>query len=221
MNNLPNHIAIILDGNGRWAQKRKLPRTVGHYFGGQNIPKIINYANKLGIKEVSLFCFSTENWQRPTDEVSYLMNEPIKQIEKHLTKIADSNIKIRHIGFTKNLSDSMLNLLKTLEDITCDHQGLLLNICFNYGSLQEITQAALKCDVITTENIQKNLMINNNVDLLIRPGKEERLSNFLLWQSAYAELYFCQKYWPDFKEKDLLKAIKYYQKKNRRYGGIK
>jgi undecaprenyl diphosphate synthase len=218
---LPNHIAIILDGNGRWAKRRGLPRSMGHYFGAMNLVRIATYANKLGINMMSVYAFSTENWNRPKDEVDYLMTKPVELINENLQKIKDSNIKVLIKGRRDRISDEILKTIEKLEEATKDHDGLILNVCFDYGSFDEITHAAKSAKDINETSIQNNLYITEPVDLLIRTGGELRLSNFLLWQSAYAELYFTKTFWPQFKERNLNKALKEFCKRDRRFGGIK
>ncbi|HEY8405501.1 MAG TPA: polyprenyl diphosphate synthase [Acholeplasma sp.] len=218
---LPNHIAIILDGNGRWAKRRGLPRSMGHYYGAMNLVRIATYANKLGINMMSVYAFSTENWNRPKDEVDYLMTKPVELINENLQKIKDSNIKVLIKGRRDRISDEILKTIEKLEEATKDHDGLILNVCFDYGSFDEITHAAKSAKDINETSIQNNLYITEPVDLLIRTGGELRLSNFLLWQSAYAELYFTKTFWPQFKERNLNKALKEFSKRDRRFGGIK
>jgi len=218
---LPNHIAIILDGNGRWAKRRGLPRSMGHYYGAMNLVRIATYANKLGINMMSVYAFSTENWNRPKDEVDYLMTKPVELINENLQKIKDSNIKVLIKGRRDRISDEILKTIEKLEEATKDHDGLILNVCFDYGSFDEITHAAKSAKDINETSIQNNLYITEPVDLLIRTGGELRLSNFLLWQSAYAELYFTKTFWPQFKERSLNKALKEFSKRDRRFGGIK
>jgi len=218
---LPNHIAIILDGNGRWAKRRGLPRSMGHYYGAMNLVRIATYANKLGINMMSVYAFSTENWNRPKDEVDYLMTKPVELINENLQKIKDSNIKVLIKGRRDRISDEILKTIEKLEEATKDHDGLILNVCFDYGSFDEITHAAKSAKDINETSIQNNLYITEPVDLLIRTGGELRLSNFLLWQSAYAELYFTKTFWPQFKEHNLNKALKEFSKRDRRFGGIK
>lgn len=218
---LPNHIAIILDGNGRWAKRRGFPRSMGHYYGAMNLVRIATYANKLGINMMSVYAFSTENWNRPKDEVDYLMTKPVELINENLQKIKDSNIKVLIKGRRDRISDEILKTIEKLEEATKDHDGLILNVCFDYGSFDEITHAAKSAKDINETSIQNNLYITEPVDLLIRTGGELRLSNFLLWQSAYAELYFTKTFWPQFKERNLNKALKEFSKRDRRFGGIK
>ena len=214
---LPNHIAIILDGNGRWAKKRGLPRSIGHYYGGLNLVKIAKHANSLGLKQLTVYCFSTENWKRPKEEVEYLMSKPLEMLNDNLEKIKDSGIKIEVAGRNDRIPNELVIGISQLVDITKDNIGLKLVLCIDYGSYNEITTAAQ----ISPKTISENLMVKEPVDLLIRQGGEYRLSNFLIWQSAYSELYFVKKYWPSFKEKDLNRAIKVFNQRTRRFGGLK
>ena len=218
--NLPNHVAIILDGNGRWAKKRLMPRSFGHYHGGMNLVKIATYANKINLKQLTVYGFSTENWNRPDDEVNYLMTEPIKLLKDNLNKIIDSNIKVMFIGRKDRLPNELLKSFNEVSNKTKDNTGLLLNVCFDYGSYDELLNAFKEVKMFSKEEVKEHLMIKDDVDLLIRTGGEYRLSNFLLWQSAYAELYFIKKLWPTFKTKDFKKALINYSKRNRRFGRI-
>ena len=225
--NLPNHIAIILDGNGRWAQKKGLPRNLGHRQGVETLIKISRYCSEIGIKHLTVFTFSTENWNRPKEEVDYLMNlleEYLNGLEKKLRK---RNIKLKVIGEKTNLSDKLINIINEVQDKSKNNTGMILNIAFNYGSKDEIINAVkgiIKDNVILSkENIDKYLYTSEsgNIDLLVRTSGEQRISNFLLWQIAYAELYFTNVYWPDFNKKELHKALESYQKRDRRFGGLK
>ncbi|MFA5692991.1 MAG: polyprenyl diphosphate synthase [Acholeplasmataceae bacterium] len=217
---LPNHVAIILDGNGRWARKRLMPRSLGHYEGGMNLVKITNYANSINLKQLTVYAFSTENWNRPKDEINYLMTEPIKLLNKNIDKIVSSNIKVLFIGRKDRIPKTLLDSFKYVEEKTNKNTGLLLNVCFDYGSHDELLNAFSKVDKFDEKSLSKHLMIKDNVDLLIRTGGEYRLSNFLLWQLAYAELYFVKKMWPSFNKRDFLKALKIYSKRKRRFGGL-
>ncbi len=226
LNNLPYHLAIILDGNGRWARKRGLSRSLGHQAGAYNIFKIVNSTLKLKIKMLTIFTFSTENFKRPKEEVDFLMELPLKlysQYQDQLNSI--SKIKLVHVGSKDNLSNELVELINELEFKTKHNQGLILNIAFNYGSYEEINKAVVDMNRDNLKSFNKEdffryLYVKEPVDLLIRTSGEMRLSNFLLYQLAYAELYFTKKHWPAFKEKDLIKALKNYQKRKRRFGGI-
>ena len=233
-NRMPEHIAIICDGNGRWAKKRLQPRTMGHRKGGFNIRDIARSCNKLGIKYVTFFCFSTENWNRPNKEVEYLMTAPLRFIKRFEKDIINGETKIKLVGRKDRLSKEFLDTFKNLEEKTKDHKGTVVSLCVDYGSYDEITTAIkeiasdYKDGKITLDDINENLVNNHlytkgypKLDLLIRTSGEYRISNFLLWQLAYSELYFTDVLWPDFDEKELIKAIKDYQSRDRRFGGIK
>lgn len=224
---LPNHIAIILDGNGRWAQKKGLPRNFGHKQGVETLIKISRYCSDIGVKNLTVYAFSTENWNRPKEEVEYLMNllkDYFHGLEKNLRK---RNIKLKVIGERTNLSKELLDIINFVEENSKYNTGMILNIAFNYGGKDEIVNAVKSMikdkAIISKENIDKYLYTNEsgNVDLLIRTSGEQRISNFLLWQIAYAEFYFTKVHWPDFSKKELNKAIEAYQNRDRRFGGLK
>ncbi len=231
---IPKHIAIILDGNGRWAKKRGLPRTMGHQAGVENIRRVAIEASNLGIKALSVFAFSTENWSRPQQEVDYLMTLPGEFEKRFKDDFEKFDIKVVFSGRKTRMSDENLDILARITKNTENRKGLILNICFDYGSKEEIIQSVkqialkienkeLKPEAITDKDIDQFLYTKDlpPLDLLIRPSGEIRLSNFMLWQAAYAELYFCKVYWPSFSKRELLKAIKAFQKRERRYGGLK
>ena len=219
---LPNHIAIILDGNGRWAKKRGLPRNLGHSAGAQNLINLAKYGDKIGLKKMTVFAFSTENWSRPKNEVSHLMFL-LRQQFKSLMKKMDSNVRITVIGEKEQLSDEIKKIIEGMENKTKDYTGMNLEIAFNYGSRDEIVHAVKELvnngEEINKENISKHLY-TDDVDLLIRTSGEQRISNFLLWQISYSELYFTDVYFPDFDSKEFDKAIEAYNKRNRRFGGL-
>jgi len=232
--NIPQHIAIILDGNGRWAKKRGMPRTYGHQKGVENIQTIAIAASEYGIKALSVYAFSTENWKRPTAEVDFLMKLPGEFEKKFKDEFKKYDIKVMFSGRKTQLSEENLEILERITKNTQDRQGLILNICFDYGSMTEITEAVqgiaalvekkeLSPSEITPDMIEERLYTKDlpKLDLLIRPSGEIRLSNFLLWQAAYAELYFCKTYWPAFSKKELEKALIDYTNRNRRFGGLK
>lgn len=234
MNNIPKHIAIILDGNGRWAKKRLLPRNIGHRKGAFNLKDIAVEADKLGIKYLTVYCFSTENWKRPNEEVNYLMTAPLQYYKKYKNKIFDSNIRIKVIGRRDRISDEFKASIEELEYRTSTHTGLTLTLCIDYGSYDEIATAVknistdaingtINVDNITPELITSYLFTKDYppLDLLIRTSGEYRISNYLLWQMAYSELYFTDVYWPDFNKNELHKAIANYQSRDRRFGAIK
>lgn len=230
---IPQHLAIILDGNGRWAKKRGLPRSLGHYNGAINLAKIAQLCDKYGVKYLTVYCFSTENWKRPKEEVEYLMQEPVKQWYTNKDKIIESNIVIKVIGRRDRFPQDTLKMILEMEESTKNNTGLTLVIAADYGSQTEITEAVKKItqqvvdDKIKIEDINSELIENNlytacfpKLDLLIRTSGEVRISNFLLWQLSYAELYFAKCYWPSFNKRELLKAFKSYQIRNRRFGGL-
>ncbi len=225
---LPSHVAIILDGNGTWAKKRGLSRQAGHKQGALNLRKITLFCQTLGINFLSVYAFSTENWKRPTDEVDYLMGLP-KVFEEEFNDAFDEyDIKVVFTGRRDRLSEDNKALLKRVEEDTKHRKGLTLNVGIDYGSQDEIVRAAGKWSVsnekaIDTEKFALYLDTAGmpSIDLLIRPGGHMRLSNYMLWQAAYAELYFTKTTWPAFNEKALLKALKSYQKRVRKFGGLK
>ncbi len=231
---VPEHIAIILDGNGRWAKKRLMPRTYGHLHGANNLVEIAKYANKIGIKCMTVFCFSTENWSRPKKEVNYLMQRPLSYFRKYKDKVFNSNVRISFIGRRDRVSKEMLADMVETEEKTKNHTGLHLVLAIDYGSLdeintafkkmhQEIIDGKLNLDLIDDQTVYNYLYTSQlpPLDLLIRTSGEIRISNFLLLQLAYAELYFTETLWPDFDKNELLKAIESYQKRSRRFGGLK
>lgn len=216
---IPKHVAIILDGNGRWAQKRGLSRSQGHYQGGQNVFKIAKIAQTIGVKTLTLFAFSTENWKRPKEEVDYLMHKPIELFEE---KENEQDIAVYFIGRRDRIPAETIRIMEKIEKKSQSlSQEFTLNIAVDYGTFDEIDHA-LKHQMITSyDALKQHLWLANDVDLLIRTSGEQRLSNFLLLQSAYAELYFTKKMWPAFSEKDFKKAIKAFQMRHRRFGGLK
>jgi undecaprenyl diphosphate synthase len=233
MSNLPQHIGIIMDGNGRWAKKRGLPRSAGHKAGADSLKKIITEANNMGIKYITVYAFSTENWKRPKQEVDYLMNLLMDYLINAEKTLAGENVRIRAIGSRKELSEQMRQQIKNTEELTKDREGIVMNIALNYGGREELINA-VKCisndvkegkygeDDITEEVINSHLYTANqpDVDLLIRTSGEQRLSNFMLWQVSYAEMVFVKKLWPDFKPSDLHECIRVFQGRGRRFGGI-
>ena len=234
INNLPKHIAIIMDGNGRWAKKRFLPRTAGHKAGVETVRKVITECKRLGIKHVTLYTFSTENWKRPALEVETLMTLLQSYLKKEVEELNRNNVKLTAIGDIEKLPKSCLDELKRAMELTKDNDGPNLNLALNYGGRYDITNAVkqisrdienhkLNSDDITEETIKNYLSTKSlpDPDLVIRTSGEQRLSNFLLWELAYAELYFTDVYWPDFDEKELQRAIYAYQNRDRRFGGLK
>ncbi len=232
-NNLPRHIAIIMDGNGRWAKRRGLSRSAGHRAGAKTLERITRYAGNMGIRHLTVYAFSTENWKRPRDEVDALMVLLGEYLGDYKNLIGDDNIRIRIVGTKDGLSEEILDKIKIVEDATAKNDGLTLNIALNYGSREEITTAVKRiCEEVhsgklSLDDIDESLIgemmytaHSPEPDLIIRPSGERRLSNFLLWQSAYSEFWFADINWPDFKPEDLDRAIIDFQKRNRRFGGV-
>lgn len=225
---LPTHIAIIMDGNGRWAKKRSLPRTAGHAAGSKNFKDIARYCNKIGLEYLTVYAFSTENWKRPKEEVDNIM-KIFKDYLEDAKNFKDENIKVRFIGDRSVLDPDIIRLMKEAEDASADATGLKLNIAINYGGRDEIVHAVkdivksgISADDITEQTISEHLYTAGqpDPDFIIRPSGEYRLSNYLIWQSAYAEYWFSDILWPDFKPKDLDRAIDDFNKRNRRFGGV-
>lgn len=230
---LPKHIGIIMDGNGRWAKKRGLPRSAGHTAGAQVFRKITRYCSDIGIKYLTVYAFSTENWTRPEGEVSALMNLFKDYLEEALRDFKDDSIVVRFIGDKSRFSKELLKLMEENEEESKDRDGMVLNIAMNYGGRDEIERAVraicekVQSGQISPKEISQQLISDHlytagqpDPDLIIRPSGEHRTSNFLLWQSAYAEYVIMDILWPDFKEKDLDQAILEYSKRSRRFGGI-
>lgn len=225
--NLPQHIAIIMDGNGRWAQNRFLPRFIGHTNGVKTVKNIVELASSINIKVLTLYAFSTENWKRPKDEVFGLMTLLGSYLKSELSSMIKNNISFRVLGDTSKLPEEIQNEIANVSEKTKDNTGLILNIALNYGSRQEILKAvkniiAKKIDNPTEQDISDNLYTRSvpDPDLLIRTSGEMRISNFLLWQIAYSEIYVTDVLWPDFSEEEFYKAIVEYQKRIRKFGGI-
>lgn len=226
---IPDHIAIILDGNGRWAKKQNRPRTFGHKEGAENVIRIAKSAKKFGVKTLTLYAFSTENWKRPATEVGFLMDLLIKFVNSKLEQLMAEDCKINFLGDISKLPAKTREACDFAFDKTKDNKSLTINIALNYGGRDEIVHAFKKImekgygkDDITEELISENLYTagQSDPDLLIRPGGEIRLSNFLIYQLAYTELYFTDVLWPDFTEDDLREAILAFTKRDRRYGGL-
>ena len=229
---IPNHVAVIMDGNGRWASQKGKPRIFGHSKGVESFDKIVRYGKKIGIKFMTFYAFSTENWQRPAKEVGFLMELFKKKLKK---SILDENngIKINIIGEKQNLPDEIVKLSESLQEKTKFNDEMVLNLAISYGSRQEILNAAREIadqcvkKEINIEDIDENLFNKHlytsnqpDVDLLIRTGGEQRISNFLLWQISYAELFFTKIYWPDFSESNLDEAIAEFNNRSRRFGKL-
>ena len=221
LTNIPKHVGIIMDGNGRWAKKRGQPRSFGHYMGGKNLFTVAKEAKDLGIETLTVYAFSTENWKRPKDEIDYLMQTPVDFYYKNVDKFNKIDYKISFIGRRDRIPQNLLDVITDMEIKTKDFHGFELVVALDYGGYDEIVRAVNQSTLpIDQTQIEKHLMISKPVDLLIRTSGELRLSNFLLWQASYAELYFTKIHWPSFNGKELKKAIKEYQKRNRRYGGL-
>ncbi len=230
---IPEHVGIIMDGNGRWAKKRALPRSVGHKYGAQNFRKITRYISKQGVKVLTLYAFSTENWKRPAEEVGALMKLFRQYLVDSLTDFREDDIKVVFIGDRSAFDSKLVELINESEEVAKDRKGMLLNIAMNYGSRDEILRAVkmisrdvrdnkLDPDKITEEDISSRLYTANlpDPDLIIRTGGEFRLSNFMLYQSAYSEFYSTETLWPDFHEEDFDNAVMEYNRRNRRFGGV-
>lgn len=226
MGRLPRHIAIIMDGNGRWAKKRGLPRTAGHKVGAEVFRDIATYCQELGIEYLTIYAFSTENWKRPKDEVDVLMSLLEQYLQEAIDTMERDHIRLRVLGDVAGLSPQLQRMIDETNAISTHYQGFQANICLNYGGRAEILRAARLCaeagEEWTEENFSKYLWSAGIPDpeLIIRPSGELRLSNFLLWQCAYSEFYFCNTLWPDFKRKDLDLAIIDFQHRDRRFGGV-
>ncbi|MCK9216543.1 MAG: isoprenyl transferase [Firmicutes bacterium] len=233
LNTLPEHIAIIMDGNGRWASQKKLPRTLGHKAGVEALKEIVRYTSSIKIKILTVYAFSTENWKRPLEEVEYLINYLlIEFLKKEIDEINRNNVKIRILGDIKPLPKKTKEEIIKAVELTKNNKGLLFNIALNYGGKDElvnsfrvISEMILKKTITPTDIneklVSKYLYTANEPDLIIRTGGEKRLSNFLIWQGAYSELYFTDVFWPDFKKENLIEAINDYNTRNRRFGGLK
>lgn len=228
---LPNHLAIIMDGNGRWAKQKGMLRVFGHENGTTSVRKTVEACAKLGIKHLTLYAFSTENWKRPKSEVDTLMNLLIKSLKKELKTLNENNIRLQSIGNTSQLPTSALRELNEVIEKTKTNNRMVLTLALSYGSREEILQVVktisdkVKNNIISIAEIDESIINQHlythnlpDVDLLIRTSGEYRISNFLLWQIAYAELYFIDVLWPDFTEEHLYEAIVSYQKRERRFG---
>ena len=233
LDNIPQHIAIIMDGNGRWAEKRNLPRNYGHRQGAQNLKKIVIEANRLGVKYLTAYAFSTENWNRPKKEVDDLMNLLLGYLKNADKELGGNNVRIKVIGEKEKLSREIIEEIEIVTEKTKKNTGITLLIALNYGGRTEIVQAAKKlaqkvkngeiqADEINEDIFSKYLYTTGipDPDLVIRPSGEMRISNFLLWQLSYSEFWFADILWPDFSKEDLAAAIKSYQQRDRRFGGI-
>ncbi len=234
MNNIPKHIGVIMDGNGRWARRRGLPRRAGHKAGADNLERICDYCNSLGVKALTVYAFSTENWNRPKDEIDALMNLLYNYLLTVEEKFRNRNMKLQISGDVTALTKKIQDAIVHAEQVTSSGDGMILNIALNYGGRAEIVNAAQKAAAdaaagrIAADDIDEaylgQYMYTSNlpeVDLIIRPSGEKRLSNFLLWQAAYAEFWYSDICWPDFSNDDMKQAILDYQNRDRRFGGVK
>jgi undecaprenyl diphosphate synthase len=226
---LPQHIAIIMDGNGRWAQKRHMPRTVGHAKGAAGVKALVEHCAKLGVKYLTLFAFSTENWSRPADEVSTLMGLFVQYLEKEMGALAAAGVRLKVIGDVAGFAPELQTRIYAAEKATQHNQAITLVVAANYGGQWDVVQAVknwqaanpdANASQLTQAQLSQHLSTAGmpDVDLLIRTGGEQRISNFLLWQAAYAELYFTECLWPDFDGKELGKALESYAQRARRFG---
>ncbi len=231
---IPYHVAIIMDGNGRWAKRRGFPRNLGHKKGIERIEEIAKYAKKIGIKILTLFAFSTENWSRPKKEVNFLFSYLKRFLKKKKEFLLQEKIRVNFIGRRDRLDKELLEEMENIERLTCKNDALIINLAIDYGGRWDILNAAkrlwreakrkkINLEKIEEEDFKKYLALGEfpYPDLLIRTSGEKRISNFLLWQSAYTEFYFPEVLWPDFDKKELEKAVEEYNKRERRFGGLK
>ncbi|NLM21471.1 MAG: isoprenyl transferase [Peptococcaceae bacterium] len=234
MTRIPKHLAVIMDGNGRWAQKRGMPRSMGHRAGVEALRNIVRLSDSLGIQYLTVYAFSTENWKRPRSEIGILMSLLKEYVIKELDELHANNVKIQVLGDMTNIPEDVRAAYVIACERTKDNKGLVLNVALNYGSRAEITQAVQKiardvlqgsinCEDITEDLFEQYLYTRGcpEPELLVRTSGEMRLSNFLLWQVAYSEIVVVKELWPDFNEKSLLEAIRIFQNRERRFGGIK
>jgi undecaprenyl diphosphate synthase len=230
---LPKHIGIIMDGNGRWAKARGLPRAEGHRRGVEALRRTLKYASELGVQFMTIYAFSSENWKRPQDEISDLMGLLRRFIRKDLAELHSKNVRIKIIGSQENLPSDIITLLHEARTLTSSNTGTTLVVAFNYGSRDEITRACrqlakdVKEGMLDPDAISENTLTNfldthdiPDPDLIIRTSGEMRLSNFLMWQAAYSEFYFDDVLWPDYDKENLERAVHYYMRRERRYGGL-
>lgn len=234
--NLPKHVAIIMDGNGRWAQKRGLPRIAGHKAGMNNLKSIATAASNLGIKALTVYAFSTENWKRPNNEVEFLMNLPITFFNKFMPTLMQNEVRVVITGFMEQLPPKTLAVCQKAIAQTRHNQGMILNFAFNYGSHSDIVNATKAfCQAVLDHQVDLNSLDETsfasylqsaqlaelqNPDFLIRTSGEQRLSNFYLWELAYAEIVFANEYWPDYSEANFKRDLQKYSQRDRRYGGL-
>ena len=234
MGNIPKHIAIIMDGNGRWAKAKNLPRALGHKAGVETIRRIIKEADRLGVKYMTLYAFSTENWKRPKDEVSTLMKLLVQYLKEEISELHDKGVVINVLGDSSKLPKECIDEIQKAKEITKDNTGIVMNVALNYGGRDEIIRATKAiAEMVASGEIKPSdiddKMFENHLytkgmpdpDIIIRPSGEQRLSNFLLWQCAYSEFWYSNINWPDFTEVDLRRAIYDFQNRDRRFGAIK
>ncbi len=227
----PKHVAIIMDGNGRWARRRALPRHAGHRAGVKSVRAVVEHSARLGIRHLTLFAFSSENWRRPDDEVSRLMSLFVDALQREVEELHRNKVKLEFVGDRSRLSKSLAGMMAEAEASTADNDGLHLIVAVAYGGRWDIVEAAKRCakraadGEIEAESIDERMLAGEmqlgglpDPDLLIRTGGEKRVSNFLLWNFAYSELWFCDTLWPDFREKDLDLAVEFFARRQRRYG---
>lgn len=233
LTNLPRHVAVIMDGNGRWAKKRALPRSMGHRAGAETFRRLGTYCKKLGIDYLTVYAFSTENWKRPPEEVAGILKLLKKYLRECIETMERDNNRLRFLGELSVLDDETRELIRQTDEISARIDGFQANICLNYGGRDELVHAARafardcaagKCapEELTEQQLAHYLYSDGlpEPELLIRPGGEKRISNFLLWQCAYSEFYFCDTLWPDFDEREFDKALIAYQSRERRFGGV-
>lgn len=230
---IPRHLGIIMDGNGRWAKKRGLPRSAGHTAGAANFKKITRYCASIGVKYLTVYAFSTENWKRPSDEIEALMKIFQQYLEEALRDFLGENIRVKFLGDVSVFPQHLQHLFARTEEVSADKTGMILNIAMNYGGRAELTHAVR----LLAEQVQKGTLLPEQItedlisqhlytagqpdpDLVLRPSGEYRISNFLLWQSAYTEYIIMDKLWPDFTTRDLDSALREFSNRNRRFGGI-
>jgi undecaprenyl diphosphate synthase len=225
--NVPKHIAIIMDGNGRWAQEKGKSRFYGHYAGAEVVEPITLRAKELGVRYITLFAFSTENWKRPKEEIDVLFRLFKEYLIRKEESIMKNSIRMRFIGRKERIDKDLISYMAYMEEKTSQNKGITLTIAIDYGGLDDITRAFNKLleekkEFVTQDDIKKALDTEflPEVDLLIRTGNEKRISNFLLWDLAYAEIFFCEKYWPDFTPKDLELTVEDFSKRKRRFGAV-
>ena len=228
--NIPSHIAFIMDGNGRWAKKRMMPRNMGHRQGSKTLKKIVEETADIGVDVISVYAFSTENWTRPIEEVNYLLSLIAEYFKAWMPELIKEQIKVVFTGDTKTLPKEIIEIIDDVIKQTETHQRFTLNVCLNYGSrneivrvIKELVKEGISEEDITEELISEKLNVHNlpDIDLLIRTSGEKRLSNFFLWELAYTEFYFANVLWPDFDRKELMNAIYEYNGRDRRFGGLK